>query len=305
MMAIALTHDGSGVQPRLMDVAVPVPGDDEVLVRVRAVGVGVHDRWFIPRDARFPYVIGIEAAGVVERVGTAVAGWTRGDRVMFTNSMQPKGGVWAEFTAVDASALLRVPDDLTFAQAAALPVAGSTAYGSVVALGAEPGGTVFMAGASGAIGTLTIQVATERGWRVAASSSPRNHDYMRSLGAELAVDYGDPSWPGRVLDWRPNGVDAALAIQPGTGALCLPVVKDSGRIVTVSGDQLRGERVIEVVKVMPSPESKTALAGLASKVAAGQVRVEIEAVYPFERGIEALEKTETRHARGKVLLTLE
>ena len=140
--------------------------------------------------------------------------------------------------------------------------------------------------------------------RVAASASSKNHDYMQSLGAEKTVDYKDPDWISQVKDWASGGVDAALAIQPGTGIGCLDVVKDSGKVVTVSGDQLSTARGIHVAQVLVSPETKKALAHLASEVAAGRIHVEIEQVYPFELGVEALEKTETRHARGKIVLTL-
>lgn len=297
----------AGMQDSLALIDVPVPEIDasEVLVRVKAVGVGIQDRWFMPKSAKFPYAIGIEAAGIIEKTGKAVTCYQPGDQVMFTSSMQPKGGVWAEFAAVREEALIRIPDGLSFIQAAALPMSGSTALESMRMLGLKPDDTVFMAGASGAIGTLTIQLAKALGCRVAASASSKNHEYMRSLGAEKTVDYRDPDWTNQVRDWRPGGVDAALAIQPGTGISCLHVVKDGGTVVTVSGDQLSVERGIRVAQVMVSPETKKELAHLASEVAAGRIHVEIEQVYPFERGVEALEKTETRHARGKLVLTLE
>ena len=288
----------------LMDVPVPAISDNEVLVRIKAIGVGIQDRWFVPRDVSSPYVIGIEAAGTIEKTGHAVTDYQPGDPVMFTSSMQPKGGVWAEFAAVRAAALIRIPEGLSFIQAAALPVPGSTALESMKLLDLKSGDSVFMAGASGAIGTLTIQLAKLLGCRVAASASAKNHNYMRSLGAEKTVDYHDPDWVGQIREWRPGGVEAALAIQPDTGIDCLQVVKDGGRVVTVSGDHVPSERGIHVAQVMAGPETKTKLAHLASEVASGHLHVEIEQVYPFERGIEALEKTETRHARGKLILTL-
>ena len=115
----AIVTPQAGAQGSLVLTDVPVPETDagEVLVRVRAVGVGVHDRWFMPHDARFPYPIGIEAAGTIEEAGAVVTRFRPGNRV-----------------------------------------------------------TVFMAGASGAIGTLAIQLAKRRGGRVAASASARNHE---------------------------------------------------------------------------------------------------------------------------------
>lgn len=286
-----------------MDVAIPDISDEEVLVRVQAIGVGLHDRWFLPDNASFPYPIGIEAAGIVEKIGAKVSAFRLGDRVMFVNSLQPKGGTWAEFTAVPERALIPLPSNLDFVSAAALPVAGGTALASVRLLDLEPGSRVFMAGASGAIGTLAIQLSRLRDCRVAASASTSNHDYLRSLGVELAVDYRDADWVEQVRCWATDGVDAALAIQPKTGLDCMRTVRDGGKVITVSGDQLTPERQIAVKQVIVG-DMQAELAELAQQVAAGRIHVEIEHVYSFEQGIAALEKTEARHARGKVVLRL-
>lgn len=303
MKAICIQQAGKLDSLALLEIPAPEIADDEVLVCVKAIGVGVQDRWFMPKTAKFPYAIGIEAAGTIKKTGKAATHYQPGDRVMFTSSMQPKGGVWAEFAAVREEALIRIPDDLPFIQAAALPVAGGAALESIRMLGLKPGHTTFMAGASGAIGTLAIQLAKARGCRVAASASTKNHDYMRSLGAEKAVDYRDPDWMSQVKEWMPRGVDAALAIQPGTGVGCLHVVRDGGKVVTVSGDQLSAERGISVAQVLVSAATKQELAQLASEVAAGRIHIEIEQVYPLALGVKALEKTETRHARGKIVLS--
>lgn len=287
-----------------IDVPIPEIDDGEVLVRVETVGVGVHDRWALPPNPRYPYAIGLEGAGVIVTVGSEVSGFSPGDRVMFSGMPQPKGGTWAEFAAVAGDALTALPEGLDFREAAALPIAGTTALEGIKALGLRRGDTVFMAGASGAIGSLAIQLAMLRGYRVAASASAQNHEYMRSLGADLAVDYRDPDWVTKVLHWMPGGVEAALAIQPGTGETTLPVVRDGGKVVTISGDQVAPERKIAVEQVMHHPETRQELSQLAADVAAGRVRVVIERTYPFDRGIEALEKTATRHARGKIVLTM-
>lgn len=305
MKAIGLKEAGTKDSLALMEIPIPSIDPEEVLVRVKAIGVGLHDRWFMPQDARFPYPIGIEASGVIEAVGSAVPGFHVGERVMFTSTMQPKGGVWAEYAAVASRGVLQMPDELDFVRAAALPVAGGTALDGMRLLDLSSGDTVFMAGASGAIGTITIQLAAALGSRVAASASPQNHEYMKGLGAELTVDYHDPAWPDQVREWSPGGVDAALAIQPGTGVECLRIVRDGGKIVTVSGDKMTTERGIEIQQVAGGGGRQQALADLAAKVASGDIHVEIEKVYPFEQGVRALEKTETRRARGKVVVLVE
>lgn len=285
-----------------LNIPVPEIDDNEVLVRVAAVGVGIHDQWALPPQPRYPYAIGLEGAGVIEAVGRAVQGFSPGDRVMFSGTPQHKGGTWAEYAAVAADTLTALPNGLDVVEAAALPIAATTALEGVNALGVDQGGSVFIAGASGAIGSLAIQLARQRGYRVAASASAQNQEYLRSLGADLAVDYRHPDWAAQVLQWMPGGVDAALAIQPGTGTTSLQVIQDGGKVVTISGDQVTPEREIAVEQITHHAETRQALARLAEDAASGRVRVVIEQAYPFEQAHAALEKVVSRRARGKTVL---
>lgn len=290
----------------LAEAPVPQITANELLVRVRAVGVGIHDSYFLPADAHYPYPIGIEAAGVIEEVGDTVSGRRPGDRITFVSSMQPKGGTWAEFVAVKADSLIAaIPTHMKFTEAAAVPVAGNTALRAFHALDSVPaGGSLFIAGGSGAIGTLAIQLAHQRHWRIVASASAANHDYLRSLGAELAVDYHDLDWPERVLDWMPGGVHAALAIQPDTSADSLPVIRDGGMLISVSGDDEVSERGIRMAGIPYQLDMRNDLATLVEASAAGEVHVELEHVYPFAEALDALAKVRTRRARGKSVLRL-
>jgi NADPH:quinone reductase-like Zn-dependent oxidoreductase len=281
------------------DVPVPEPGDDEVLVAVRAFGVGIHDRYFNPSDARFPYVIGTEAAGVVAATGAGVDAFAPGDRVLGTSVLPAKGGTWAAFAAIKAASLLPMPAELDFTTAAGIPIAGDAAVETLHTLDLRSGDTLFVAGASGAIGTLVVQLAVARGIRVAGSASAPNHDHLLALGAEKAVDYQDPDWPGQVLAWAPDGVDAALAIQPGTGVPSQFVVRERGHVVTVSGDPFVPERDVRVEQFVHRADARRDLADLVAAVAAGRVRVVLDRIHPFAGAVTALEKTETRHARGK------
>ena len=299
----AICFPGPGRNPEMMEIPVPRIDANDVLIKMHAVGVGLHDRYPNPAQPPFPYPLGFEGAGTVEAVGAAVSAFKKGDRVM-VNGMHPKGGTWGEYAAINAQMVMPMPDGLSFQEAAALPIAGGAALNGLKALTLRAGQTLFIAGASGAIGTYAIQVATMRGWRVAASSSPANHDYMRSIGAELTVDYRDPHWAEKVREWAPGGVDGALAIQPGTGQTSLPAVRDGGQVVTISGDQVRTERGIRVQQMMHRPDTRQEFLQMAADVVAGKVRIEIEQVFPFDRAVEALQKTETRHARGKVVVQI-
>ncbi len=305
MRAFVSPHAGATtIEPA--EIPVPQVDDDEMLVAVRAVGVGIHDSYFLPSNAQYPFPIGIEAAGVVEQTGSRVSNHRVGDRIAFVSSMQLKGGTWAEFAAVRADSLIvAIPPGMDFVAAAAVPVAGNTALRALHPLGAVPaGGSLFIAGGSGAVGTVAIQLARRQGWRVAASASERNHDFLRSLGAEITVDYRDPGWPGQIRAWAPDGVDAAIAVQPGTTADSLSVVRDGGRLITVSGDRLVADRGIRVEMIPHDVDVRDQLTQLMTEIAVGQVRVEIERIYPFEEAPAALAKVQTRHARGKIVLRL-
>lgn len=289
----------------LKDVPVPEIQDDEYLIRVCAIGVGIHDGYFLPEKMEYPYPIGIEAAGIIEEVGSQADGFTAGERVAFINMMHPKGGTWAEYAAVSKDALiLKIPDEMLFTTAAAIPVAGNTILKAFQALPLERGDSLFIAGASGAIGTFAIQLAKKRGIHVASSASLKNHEYMRGLGADLTVDYHDSDWPEQVKEWRPDGVDAAIAIQPDTGKASMDVVKDSGVIVAISDYQLSGERNISIPSIHEQADIKQELIAMINQIAKKEIQLTIEKVYPFEEALDALHKTMTRRARGKVVIDL-
>lgn len=288
----------------LKEVAIPEIDKDEVLVKVQAFGVGIHDRYFIPTNVRFPYPIGNEAAGIIMKKGNDVSGFQNGDRVILSSSMQQKGGCWAQYVAVSSKMLIPMPNGIDFTQGAAIPVAGKTAVESMRALDLKTGDTLFVAGASGAIGTLIIQLAKNQGIRVMGSASSKNHEHMLSLGAEKAVDYSNPDWKDHVKQWIPGGVDAALAIQLGTGEDSMDVVKDGGKVITVSGDKVESERNIIVKQFQHQLDIQHAIGMLVEDIAAGKIHPVIEHVYSFEKALDALKKTETRHARGKLVVSM-
>lgn len=241
---------------------------------------------------------------MIDQVGAAVTEFGPGDRVVLSSALNPKGGTWAEFVVVGEEALTRVPDGMDFTTAAGVPIAGKSAVETVHTLDLRRGNTLFVAGASGAIGTLVVQMAAARGVRVAGSASARNHDYLLSLGAEKAVDYRDSDWTEQVRRWAGgDGTDAALAIQPGTGVPCQFVVRERGHVVTVSGDAFEPERDVRVEQFPHRADVRDELTDLLSAIVDGRIRLVLDRVYPFAEAVSALEKTETRHARGKLVVT--
>ncbi len=290
----------------LEDIPVPSIQEDEYLIRVCAIGVGIHDGYFFPENMEYPYPIGIEAAGVIEKTGNKTADLAIGDRVTFINMMHPKGGTWAEYVAVSKDALiLKIPDNMSFTSAAAIPVAGNTILKAFKALSLQSGDSIFIAGASGAIGTFAIQLAKKKGLYVASSASLKNHEYMRGLGADMTVDYHDADWPDKVRRWKPSGVDAAIAIQPGTGKSSMSVVKDDGNIIAISEYQLTTERNISILSLHEQTDIKEELIEMVDQISNHEMKLTIEKIYPFDEALSALQKTTTRRARGKVVIDLE
>lgn len=184
-------------------------------------------------------------------------------------------------------------------------MAGNTVLKAFHALNLKAGDSLFIAGASGAIGTLAIQLAVERGVVVAGSASKPNHEFMRSLGATKTVDYHDADWIAQVKEWMPGGATAALAIQPNTAADSMETVKDGGRVVTVSGEHVGVERGISLEQVPHHVMVRQEMIEMMARIVSNEMKLEIEHVYPFDQAIAALEKTQTRRARGKLVIALD
>ena len=196
MRAIVYSDYGSPDVLKLTNVAKPVPTDDQLLVKVRAASVNPYD-WHFVRGT--PYLmrlgtglrkpksirLGVDFAGTVEAVGKNVADFKPGDEVY-----GGKGGAFAEYLCISAQNAIRKPSDLTFEQAGAVYIAGSTALQALRNEGKiQPGQRVLINGASGGVGTFAVQIGKALGARVTGVCSTRNIEMVRSLGAEEVIDY--------------------------------------------------------------------------------------------------------------------
>ena len=290
----------------LTEIPIPDIDDSEILVQVKAIGVGIQDGYFFPEKIQFPYPIGMEGSGIIDKIGKDVVDFKEGDRVAFVGVTEPKGGSYAEYMVLgEKSLVVPIPSRMSFIEAAAIPVSGNTMIKVIKALELNPDDTLFIAGASGSNGTFAIQLAKDIGCKTSASASKKNHDYMKSLGVTKAVDYKDPDWIEQVLEWMPGGVDAAIAIQPNTSISSMKVVKDGGKVISVSGDQFTTERNIKSVYFPYNMDVKEELICIIDKIASKEINITIENVYDFEDGLEALEKVRTRRARGKSIIEIK
>jgi NADPH:quinone reductase len=300
--AIVIEDFGDTDRLKLMDLPTPEPGPDDVLVRVRAAGVGPWDiktREGLFGKRSFPHVLGVEASGIVESTGENVADLHEGDEVYVYS-----GRCYAEYVATAAEKVARKSASLSFQEAAGAPVAGGTAYqGIVEEIGLKEGETVLITGAAGGVGTMAVQIAASLGAHVLGTASARNHDYLRSLGAAEAIDYhGD--WVTAVRTIAPDSVDAVFDCVGGeTFRRSFEAVRDGARVVTIVafGEEVEPGRGITHHAFSARAERRK-LAKLSEMFDAGTLRVEIEDVLPLEEAAKVHERVEARHTRGKIVL---
>ncbi|MFB8240197.1 NADP-dependent oxidoreductase [Kitasatospora purpeofusca] len=305
----AITYRGYG-EPDVLeygDVPEPKLGPDSVLVRVAAASVNPVD-WKIQAgyldsvlDVVFPVIPGWDVAGVVEQVGVAVTEFAPGDEVIgYVREDMVRRGTFAEYVAAPVRTLARKPANLDFTQAAGLPLAGLTAYQALTrTLELKPGETVLVHAAAGGVGSLAVQIAVALGARVIGTAGERNHDYLRTLGAE-PVAYGD-GLADRVRALAPNGVDAVLDLVGGEALRISPdLLADGGRLASVADGAvlaLGGHYVF----VRPDVADLTALTDLAES---GRLTVEVAATFPLERAADAQRLNAAGHTRGKIVVTV-
>jgi NADPH:quinone reductase-like Zn-dependent oxidoreductase len=294
-----------------LDVEPPPLAPDGLLVRVRAAGVNPVDtkvRGGYMREKlpfHFPLVLGWDVAGVVEQAGPAVTAFKPGDEVYgYIRRHHLQYGTYAEYATATDTYFAHKPAELSFEEAAALPLAGLTAHQALETLGVRGGETFLVGGGSGGVGHLAVQLAVARGARVIATASERNQDFLRELGAD-PIDYTQGDVPALVRERTGNGgADATLDLFGGDGREeAFASLRSGGRLASVAQPPPEGRDGYEVhyIFVRPDGDELRELAGL---VRGGQLRPHIEEVFPLERAAEAHERLEGGHVRGKLVLTV-
>ncbi|MFI6519448.1 NADP-dependent oxidoreductase [Spirillospora sp. NPDC050679] len=277
----------------------PAPGPGEVLVRVAGAAFNPSDaglrsgllRGVLPVEP--PFVIGADVSGTVEAVGGGADGFAPGDRVI---GRLDRGGAAAEYAVGTAADLVAAPVSVPLAEAAAIPVAGLTAWQALFEHGrVEAGMRVLVNGAGGGVGMFAVQLARHAGARVVATASPRSARAVRGYGADEIVDYT------RAPLSEAGPVDLVLHLVPGDAAALLPLVRPGGALVSITGPVAAppGSRVATAHFVARNDAAQ--LAGLVALVDAGAVRVEA-AVRPLAEAAAVHRDAEAGRVRGKVVL---
>ena len=323
MKAVVQPEYGSADVLQIKDVARPTPADDQLLVQVRAASVGAWD-WhdmrgdpyvmrLVGKSFRKPKkpILGLDMAGEVVAVGADVSRFQPGDRVY-----GECGETMAEYTLAKEDDLALAPSGLSFAQAAAVPIAGATALlGLRDQAQLKAGETVLITGAAGGVGTFAVQIAKWMGAEVTGVCSAESTALVESLGADHVIDYTKD-------DFTTLGVryDVIFQIAGTAGPLaCRRALKPKGRLILCSGDG--GGRVLgpitriaagmvispfvsQKVRVYVAKAGTQNLSALTDLIDAGAVTPVIDATYPLSEAAEAIRRFGHGHGPGKIVVTI-
>ncbi|MBY0011800.1 zinc-binding dehydrogenase [Paenibacillus typhae] len=326
MKALLLQEKGKWNEMKVSEISTPEPAAGEVLVEVHAAGLnpvdyktatGGNPNW------TYPHVLGLDVAGVIAAVGESVDQWKPGDRVLYHGDLTRTGG-FAEFALAKASTLSRIPDTVEFADAAALPTAGYTAYQAVHGkLPLAQLNTLLIHGGAGGVGGFAVQLAKLAGKRVISTASSHNHEYVKSLGADHVIDYREADVAAEVLrltDGR--GVDAVIdSISRQSATQGLELIAFFGHVVHIAGapDYTSVKPFTKAFSVHEvalgaahqsgDPEALRQLSVIGDEMlallAAGKLSSLLEEVIPLDQVPAALVRLSERHIRGKIVAKLK
>ena len=330
MKAFIIDRYGKGARLRAGDMPDPVMREDDVLVQVHAASVNPVDskiksgefKQLLP--FRLPLILGNDVAGVVLKVGARVRRFTAGDEV-YAQTDQDRIGTFAELIAIKEDSVAKKPRNLTMEEAASIPLVGLTAWQALIEKARlKKGQKVFIQAGSGGVGTFAIQLAKHVGATVATTTSTANVSLVRSLGADIVIDYRKDDFEHVLSDY-----DVVLnSLDKVTLEKSLRVLKPGGRLISISGppdpDFARDIGASWMLKVVMRALSYGVrakarrhrvdysfllmrahgdqLAEIRALIESGIVRPVVDRVFPFESTDEALAYVEAGRARGKVVV---
>ena len=306
MKAIVVHQSGGTEMLKYENAPRPEPKEDEILIRTMAAGVNPVDAYI--RSGRYgggshPYIPGMDVAGVVEKVGAKITKFKAGDPVYAYLSFREQGG-YAEFTIAKENETAIKPKNISFEQAAAVPLAATTAWQALIdAAGLKAGQTVLIHGGSGGVGHFAIQIAKARGAKVIATASTANQDLLKQLGVDQPIDYTKTKFEDVVKD-----VDVVLeATRSDSMARSYGVVKKGGFVVSITGspDQAQLEQHgLRGDAISAHPDAHV-LEELTKLIEARKLTPIVSQTFPLAEASKAHQQIETRHTRGKIVLKVE
>jgi NADPH:quinone reductase-like Zn-dependent oxidoreductase len=311
MHAAAIDQFGGAITPHKLPV--PKAEVDEIVIRVKAAGVGVWDPFerdggfakMMGYEPKFPYVLGSEGAGTIEQVGELVRGFKRGDEVYAMALANPKGGFYAEYVAVGADHASLIPPGLSMEQAGVMPVDAMTALiGLDDVLGLKADESILIFGASGGVGHMAVQLATRMGARVLAAASGRDGvALVRRLGADEVIDGHQVNVSAACRRFAPGGLDCILLTAGGREAeKAIACLREGGRVAFPRGVEPAPQTAagfdVQSYDGMPRPGTMIKLNRL---IAQAPFAVHVSQTFPLEAAPLAHEALE-KHFLGKIAI---
>ena len=307
MKAIVIHEYGGPNVLKYEDVPRPEPKEDQILVRVVAAGVNpvdgmIRSGMFANEKRAFPVILGGDVAGVVEKVGSKITKFKAGDPVFAYVSLDNSGG-YAQYALVTEREAAPKPKSLTYVEAAAVPIVAMTAWQALVDTAKlSAGQTVLIHGGSGGVGSFAIQIAKARGAKVLATASTANQDFLKQLGADVAIDYTKQKFEDIAKD-----VDVVLdSIGGDTLARSYGVVKKGGIIVSLVARPRESElekHHIRGIALNVEPNSEE-LAEIGKLVDDKKIKVIVSQTFPLSEAMNAQQQVATGHTRGKIVLKI-
>jgi len=317
-----LNHSDTAIdQWTFEEVKTPTPGEGQALIRVKTVALNPVDYKATKNPAwTFPHIPGVDLAGVVEQIGPG-AEVKIGDRVAIHTNLQ-RDGAFAEYALVDTRALALIPEDISFTEAAAILCAGMTAYEAIVqkmnTTGKE---TILIHAGAGGVGGIGIQLAKRLGLKVATTASTENHEWVKRLGADLAIDYKKENVTEVIRDWT-NGRGADLifnTVGRNEATADLGRLAFSGQLAFIAGGP--DQSVVKPFTLSPSIHEVALAAAYASEddrairnlghmasellqlVATKELDPLVTEEIPATDIVKGLQRLSERHVRGKIIAT--
>ena len=306
MRAVAYQNYNSNIE--IIEVAKPKLQDKSVLVEVHAAGINPIDNilhaGYLQQmlELSFPHIMGYDVSGIVVEVGKDVRSVKVGDEV-FARPNQEDAGSIAEFARIHENELAIKPKNMSHIDAASVPLAGLTAWQALVTKGnINCGDKVLIHAGSGGVGTLAIQIAKYFGAEVTTTTSSKNKDLVKSLGADLVIDYTTQSFENELSNY-----DLVIdAIGGDTLTKSFKVLKKGGRLVSIKGqdtENLAKEYGVNFEWFFMSPDGKM-LTEIASLISQGTIKTVIDSTYSMKQAPEAFELLAKGRAKGKIVITM-
>jgi NADPH:quinone reductase-like Zn-dependent oxidoreductase len=303
-MKAAIAKQAGGPEVlKIVEVPIPIITEDEILIRVAAIGVNPVDIFTRQNTyfGTFPEILGLDFAGTIVETGTSVTEFQVGDRVAGIRPSPKESGTYAEYTVAKASQIAHIPQTVSFEVAASLPVAAMTAYQVLYHdMDIKAGQSILIHAGAGGVGLFAIQLAKLKGAHVYATASESNVGYLRNLGADVVIDYNTKDFS------QAQGVDAILdPIGGETRELSYSLIRNGGILVSILPYPIVSERVAKGEIRAHTQYVKPVGADLEQilrLVADGKLKSMIQEIIPFEDIVRAHQIVGDKHTRGKIVL---